>query len=129
MDKDQAIVAMGALAQITRFEAFQELVKREPEGLAAGELARRLGVPQNTLSAHLSILSRADLVTAERRSRSIIYRANLPVFQAITLFLLQDCCGGRAGICTGVVKGLATPRPSSKTKASIKLRTKAGMTA
>ncbi len=75
MDNIEAIAALAALAQNTRLDTFRLLVTREPEGVPAGELARLMAVPQNTMSAHLSILARAGLVTAERRSRSIIYRA------------------------------------------------------
>lgn len=129
MDKNHAIDALGALAQMTRLEAFQALAKAEPDGISAGDLARLLGVPQNTLSTHLSILAHADLVRAERRGRSIIYRANLPLLQAVTLFLVRDCCDGRAEICADIMKGLATERsPSGKSrpKASSKPRLKAG---
>jgi DNA-binding transcriptional ArsR family regulator len=101
-ENEQAILALGALAQQTRLQAFRVLVQHEPAGLAAGDLARLLEVPQNTLSAHLSVLTRADLVTSERRSRSIVYRANLTTFQAITIFLLQDCCGRRQEICAPI---------------------------
>ena len=73
-------MALAAFSQSTRLEAFRTLVRHEPDGLAAGDLARLLEVPQNTLSAHLSVLSRAGLVTSERHSRSIIYRANLERF-------------------------------------------------
>src|SRR3546814_1566734 len=59
----------------TRLETFRLLVRHEPEGLAAGDIARSLDVPQNTMSAHLAILARAGLVRSERHSRSIIYRA------------------------------------------------------
>lgn len=72
MEQESAILALGALAQITRLDTFRLLVKREPDGAPAGELARSIGVPQNTMSAHLSILSRADLIVDERHSRSII---------------------------------------------------------
>ncbi|HTI88658.1 MAG TPA: metalloregulator ArsR/SmtB family transcription factor [Alphaproteobacteria bacterium] len=106
MEDEKAILALAALAQSTRLQAFRTLVQHEPEGLAAGDLARALEVPQNTLSAHLAILSRADLVTSERHSRSIVYRANLPAFQSIALFLLQDCCGGRTEICAPVIESL-----------------------
>ncbi len=65
-----------------------------------GELARLVSVPQNTMSSHLNVLSRAGLVTAERQSRSIIYRANLSAFQTLLVsFLVQDCCGGRPELC------------------------------
>lgn len=81
MENKEAVLALAALAQPTRLQAFRLLVQHEPEGLAAGELARLTQVPQNTLSAHLSVLSRANLVTSERRSRSIVYRAGLAEFQ------------------------------------------------
>jgi DNA-binding transcriptional ArsR family regulator len=99
MESEQAILALAALAQSTRMGVFKLLVKYEPEGLAAGEIAREFAVPQNTMSAHLAILARADLVTSARQSRSIIYRANLGAFRALTLFMVEDCCGGRAELC------------------------------
>jgi DNA-binding transcriptional ArsR family regulator len=106
MESETAVLSLAALAQATRLEAFRLLVKHEPDGIPAGELARMLEVPQNTLSSHLSILSRANLVTAERQSRSIIYRANLRAFQAVALFLLQDCCGGRPEVCAPLIESL-----------------------
>lgn len=102
MESEEAILALAALAQSTRLEVFRLLVKHEPEGLAAGDVAKTLAVPQNTMSSHLAILARAGLVSAERRSRSIIYRADLSRFQALTAFLLEDCCGGRADLCAPV---------------------------
>jgi DNA-binding transcriptional ArsR family regulator len=107
MDSDQIIVAMAALAQPTRLEAFRLLVKHEPEGLPAGEIAETLAVPHNTLSAHLAVLSRAGLVTSRRSSRSIVYRADLQAIQNMTLFLLQDCCGGRPEVCAPLIDSLA----------------------
>jgi len=106
METEEAVLALAALSQSTRLEAFRTLVRHEPDGLAAGELARLLEVPQNTLSAHLSILTRARLVTSERHSRSIVYRANLAEFRDVALFLLRDCCGGRPEVCEPVVDSL-----------------------
>ena len=102
MESEQAILSLAALAQSTRLGVFRLLVRHEPEGLAAGDIARALAVPQNTLSAHLAILARAGLVMGERKSRSIIYRANLPAFQELTSFMVEDCCGGRAELCAPV---------------------------
>ncbi len=99
MDSTVAIAALAALAQSTRLEAFRLLVSREPDGIAAGELARLLAVPQNTMSAHLAVLARAGLVRSERQSRSIIYRADLARLRELVLFLVQDCCGGRPEVC------------------------------
>ena len=114
MESEQAILALAALAQGTRLDVFRRLVQHEPDGVAAGELARLVDVPQNTMSSHLAILSRAGLVSAERKSRSIIYRANLVTFQAVALFLLQDCCGGRAEICAPVIASLTPCCPPAR---------------
>jgi DNA-binding transcriptional ArsR family regulator len=99
MELESAIAALSALAQVTRLETFRLLVRHEPEGLAAGDIARRLDVPQNTMSAHLAILARSGLVRSERYSRSIIYRAELDSLRMVMLFLVKDCCGGRAELC------------------------------
>ena len=106
MDDSHIIEALSALAQPSRLKAFRLLVEKEPDGIAAGELARLVGVLQNTMSTHLSILSNAGLITAERISRSIVYRADLAAFRAITLSLLQDCCGGRPEICAPLIAEL-----------------------
>ncbi|HUB62891.1 MAG TPA: metalloregulator ArsR/SmtB family transcription factor [Methylocella sp.] len=106
MDNSEAIGALAALAQTTRLDTFRLLVKKEPDGVPAGELARLMAVPQNTMSAHLAILARAGLVVGERHSRSIIYRADLSRFREVTVFLLKDCCGGRPDICAPLVADL-----------------------
>jgi ArsR family transcriptional regulator, arsenate/arsenite/antimonite-responsive transcriptional repressor len=116
MEDKEVILALAALAQPTRLKAFRTLVRNEPEGLAAGDLARSLEVPQNTLSAHLSVLSRGELVISERHSRSIVYRANLAAFQKVALFLLQDCCGGRAEICAPLIEALQACFPQKRKK-------------
>src|SRR5882762_8126772 len=102
MEAEQAILAWAALAQSTRLGVFRLLVKHEPEGLAAGEIAAALAVPQNTMSAHLAVLARAGLVMSERKSRSIIYRADLATVQNLTSFMVEDCCGGRAEQCAPI---------------------------
>ena len=106
MDSTEVISALSALAQTTRLDTFRLLVSREPEGLAAGELARQIAVPQNTMSTHLAILSRAGLVRGERRSRSIRYRADLERFREVALYLLKDCCGGRPEVCAPLIANL-----------------------
>ena len=104
MESEQAILAFAALAQSTRLGVFRLLVKYEPEGLAAGDIAKALAVPQNTMSAHLAVLARAGLVMSERQSRSIIYRANLATLQLLTSFMVEDCCGGRAELCAPIAE-------------------------
>lgn len=107
MDSKVAILALGALAQETRLDSFRLLVRHEPEGLPAGEIARLLDVPQNTMSAHLATLARANLVCSERRSRSVIYRADLDGLRDLMLFLVKDCCNGNAALCAPLLAELS----------------------
>ena len=107
MESEQAILAFAALAQPTRLEVFRLLMEHEPDGLPAGEIARHLAVPHNTMSTHLAILNRAGLIDAERQSRSIIYRANLDAVRDLTGFLIKDCCGGHPEICAPLVADLS----------------------
>lgn len=99
METTDALEGFAALSQETRLAALRLLVRAEPEGLPAGEIARQLGVPHNSLSSHLAILARAGLATSTRRGRTIIYRANLAHMQAMIDFLVMDCCAGHPEIC------------------------------
>ena len=106
MDIDSALTGLAALSQRTRLETYRLLVKHQPIGLPAGEVARLIDVPQNTMSTHLAILARAGLVVAERQSRSIVYRADLDRLRSLTLFLVRDCCGGEAELCESLIAEL-----------------------
>ena len=113
MDNLETIAALAALAQPTRLDTFRLLVSREPDGVPAGQLARLMEVPQNTMSAHLAVLAHAGLVKGERQSRSIIYRANLARFREVALYLLKDCCGGRPDICAPIIADLTPCCPAA----------------
>jgi len=108
MDQTDAILALSALGQPTRLETFRLLVRREPEGVPVGDLARAMSAPQNTMSAHLAVLARAGLVRGERRSRSILYRADIERFLALVGFLLTDCCAGRTELCAPLLDDLVS---------------------
>jgi DNA-binding transcriptional ArsR family regulator len=117
MQIPEAVDALSALAQPKRLETFRLLVKHEPEGIAAGEIARLAGVPQNTMSTHLRILAQAGLISGERQSRSIIYRARLERLHELTLYLVKDCCGGNPALCAPLVADLAGCLPGETANA------------
>lgn len=119
MESNDALDVFAALSQATRLDAFRLIVKHEPEGLPAGEIARLLDVPQNTMSTHLAVLARAGLISAERQSRSIIYRAEIDQVRAIASFLVSDCCGGRPELCRPLVAEF-TPCCSPKEAAHVR---------
>ena len=94
-----AVESLSALAHEGRLKVFRLLVKAGPEGMAAGEVARRLGTPPNTLSANLTLLTHAGLAQSRRDGRSIIYSARFDRMGELMAFLVRDCCGGAAEVC------------------------------
>jgi DNA-binding transcriptional ArsR family regulator len=94
-----AIAAFSALGQPTRLEILRLLMRHEPDGLPAGNLAETIGCPQNTLSSHLGILARAGLIQGRRDRRSIVYRAEVGAIRALMEFMMTDCCNGHPEIC------------------------------
>ena len=76
METKEAVEALGAMAQETRLTALRLLVQAGPDGLPAGEIARRLEVPAPTLSFHLRALLHAGLVSSSRDGRSLYYAAD-----------------------------------------------------
>jgi DNA-binding transcriptional ArsR family regulator len=99
MKTNEAVLALSALAQESRLEVFRLLVRRGAEGMAAGELSERLGVPPATMSFHLKELSVAGLIGSRRESRSIIYSANFSRMQEVLAFLMENCCLESGGEC------------------------------
>ena len=102
METTDAVEALAAMAQATRLTALRLLVQAGPAGLAAGDIARRLGVPAPTLSFHLRALLHAGLVRSTRDGRSLVYAADFARLRGLVDFLSESCCqpaaaGRRAG--------------------------------
>ncbi len=99
MEKPDAIAALAALAQESRLDVFRLLVQAGTEGLPAGQIAERLGMPPNSLSFHLNQLRHAGLVTFRRESRSLIYAAEYAAMNDLLAYLTENCCQGDATSC------------------------------
>ena len=106
MDTINAMRSFGALSQRSRLQAFRLLIKCGEEGMPAGEIARELGVPHNTMSTHLSTLVSAGLVKSRRVSRSIIYSADMDGTRQLLTFLVEDCCQGRPEDCEPLLESV-----------------------
>ena len=107
MESTSAISALEALSNETRLEVFRLLVRAGPSGLAAGDIADRLGVVQNTMSSHLHKLAYAGIIARRRESRHIIYSVEFATVRELILFLLEDCCAGSAAVCKPIAASLA----------------------
>ncbi|HET9314469.1 MAG TPA: metalloregulator ArsR/SmtB family transcription factor [Vicinamibacteria bacterium] len=88
----EAVEALGALAQDSRLAVFRLLVRHGDEGLPAGEISEQVGIPQTTLSFHLSQMARAGLLLSRREGRSIYYSAHYARMNELLEFLMANCC-------------------------------------
>lgn len=99
MESNAAIKRLSALAQESRLAVFRLLVKSGRAGVPAGQIARTLEITPNTLSAQLTVLANAGLVTSRRVGRSIIYVADYDGMSRLLVYLMEDCCQGRPEVC------------------------------
>jgi len=116
-----ALVALNALAQEHRLAAFRLLVEHAPEGLPAGDIAERLGVPPATLSFHLKELTHAGLIAAHPQSRFIWYRADLDAMNGLVGYLTENCCGG-SSVCAPACVPAGAPQPVAQALPSTRKR-------
>ena len=100
MKTTNAVQAFVALGQESRLNVFRLIVQKGDVGLTPTQLNEMLGIPNATLSFHLKELLQADLITVERQSRHLIYRPNAATVDALMLFLMDNCCGGKSCIPT-----------------------------
>lgn len=107
MDSGVAAKLLSALGHQGRLLAFRLLVEAGPDGLPAGEIARRTGALQNTSSSNLNVLASTGLVRSRREGRSIIYSVSHDQFGELLEYLVQDCCGGRPDLCAPFFARLA----------------------
>lgn len=92
MEKPEALTALSALANETRLDLVRLLIAHAPTGLAAGEIARRLGVSASRLSFHLAALEQAGLIGSRRESRHVFYAADTRRIGRLMGYLLNHCC-------------------------------------
>lgn len=123
IDQNLAVQALAALAQDTRMTAFRRLVAAYPSAIGAGDIARGCKVPQNTMSTHLAILTRAGLLRVERDGRQMNYRADLDGFRAVVMYLTKDCCGGRDDLCASLIADIASEQLTGKSGRKASTRT------
>ncbi len=99
MKPAQVVEALAALAQSTRLEIYRLLVAAGPEGMAAGQIAEKLGVAPATLSFHFRTLSHAGLIESRQDGRFVYYSANFAVMNGMVDYLTENCCGGNPEAC------------------------------
>ncbi len=71
--------------------------------MAAGDIARKLTVPHNTMSSQLTVRARA-LISSRKEGRSVIYAVNLEGTRELLSFLIEDCCRGKPHLCAPLIE-------------------------
>lgn len=94
METIQAVDALAALAQRSRLEIYRLLVEAGPQGVPAGAIGEKLGVPAATLSFHLAHLVRAGIAKSRQEGRFVYYSADFRAMRELVGFLTENCCKG-----------------------------------
>jgi ArsR family transcriptional regulator len=113
LKQDEVVVALAALAHEHRLMAYRLLVETGSDGLPAGAVAERLGIPPSSLTFHLQHLLRAGLISQRRVSRQLIYAMIPAAMNDLVGFLTENCCGARADCapaCNPAAPPLHTPK-------------------
>ena len=92
MNRARALTALQALANDARLDLVRLLMPCGADGMAAGEIARALGLAASRLSFHLAALEQAGLVRSRRLARNVFYSVDAGGMGATIAFLLNDCC-------------------------------------
>jgi DNA-binding transcriptional ArsR family regulator len=74
-----------ALNDVTRREILELLKTKD---LSAGKIADHFNISKPSISHHLDILKRADLITFEKNGQFIIYSINTTVMEDVLQWLL-----------------------------------------
>jgi len=107
MEMHEATEAFSSLSQETRLKVFRLLLEYGRDGTMPTKIAEELDMPANTLSFHLSHMSRAGLVTSKKDGRSITYFANTELIEDLIGYLQANCCARESK---------STPKKTSKTE-------------
>jgi ArsR family transcriptional regulator, arsenate/arsenite/antimonite-responsive transcriptional repressor len=94
MDTDEAAIALAKLGHPIRLRIIQILVKAGRDGLAVGDLQKILQIPGSTLSHHITHLINGGLLEQERKSRTLVCRANFEKMEDLVKLLTDECCTG-----------------------------------
>jgi len=98
MNTPEVAQVLSAIGQPTRLDILRFVAPYsrgdEADGVAAGDIARWLGMPPATVSFHLKDMTYKGLLLQERRGRSIRYRADLDMLVKALDYLVSEVCGG-----------------------------------
>ena len=95
MNNFETAKCLAELGNPIRLSIFRFLIKMGPQGIPVGDIQKEVGIPNSTLSHHLSRLSKVELISQERDGRTLYCKAEINKFQNLIQFLMEECCQGK----------------------------------
>ncbi|MDG3084823.1 metalloregulator ArsR/SmtB family transcription factor [Vibrio hannami] len=92
MDIESVAKALKELGHTTRLAIYKTVVKAGYQGIAVGQIQEKLGVPNSTLSHHISSLVSANLITQRREGRTLYCVAEYKSLEGVISYLQDECC-------------------------------------
>lgn len=103
MERNGAAQAFSTLGHPGPHAVFRLLMRFAPQGMRPTEIARALGMKQNTLSHHLADLTASGVVRVTRVGRSLYYAVDLGTTGGLIGYLALDVGRARPGILAPLV--------------------------
>ncbi len=92
MELESVSKALKELGHPTRLAIYKQAVKAGFQGVAVGDIQQALGIPNSTLSHHISGLASAELLKQRREGRTLFCTAEYENLDAVIAFLQEECC-------------------------------------
>jgi DNA-binding transcriptional ArsR family regulator len=118
MEISKVVGSFEALAHETRLGVLRLLIPAGRNGLAAGDIGKRLDLPPNSLSFHLARLVNAGLIVSRRSGRNLFYAADYARVDDLVRFLADNCCADAPEGCFPECPTLAQPPSLGRGSAS-----------
>ena len=92
MSHDVIAKSLKELGHPVRLDIYKKVIKAGSMGISVGNIRNALGIPNSTLSHHISSLISADLMTQRRDGRTLFCTANYDMREMVIRYLVDECC-------------------------------------
>lgn len=92
MKLDTAANILAKIGNPTRLKIVRLLVRAGDDGLAVGQIQKKLKLPGSTLTHHISHLKSAGVITQHRHQAMLICKMEYDVLRDLVDYLTEECC-------------------------------------
>ncbi len=92
MKLNTAANILSKMGNPTRLKIVRILVRAGSDGLAVGEIQKKLKIPGSTLTHHISHLEAAGVISKHRFQTTLICKMEYAVLNNLLDYLTEECC-------------------------------------